>query len=78
VRLSVRDTGRGIPVEIQDRVFEPFFTTKEEWRGEGMGLAIAFRVVEAHRGRIRIDSQPGAGTAMIVTLPVARGGAHLV
>ena len=77
VRLAVRDTGRGIPEDIQHRVFEPFFTTKDEWRSEGMGLAIAFRVIEAHHGRIRVHSRPGAGTAMIVTLPVARRGAHL-
>jgi signal transduction histidine kinase len=77
VRLAVRDTGHGIPADIRHRVFEPFFTTKDEWRSEGMGLAIAFRVIEAHHGRIRIHSQPGAGTAMIVTLPVARRGAHM-
>jgi signal transduction histidine kinase len=58
-------------------VFEPFFTTKQDWRGRGLGLAVAYRVVQAHHGSIRIDSQPGRGTTVTITLPAARG-AHLV
>ncbi len=61
VRLEVEDTGMGIPEELKDRVFEPFFTTKPRGRGTGLGLAVVAAVVEEHRGRIRVDSEPGQG-----------------
>jgi signal transduction histidine kinase len=77
VAIDVEDTGRGISPEIMDKIFEPFFTTKENWRGAGLGLAIAHRIVEAHQGRIRAASKMGAGTTMTVTLPAARRAAHL-
>ncbi|MGD9726691.1 MAG: nitrogen regulation protein NR(II) [Nitrospiraceae bacterium] len=67
IRLTVRDTGPGIPPEHQSRIFDPFFTTKEE--GTGLGLAIVHALVEAHHGRIDVESVLGQGTAFIVTLP---------
>src|SRR5439155_4742718 len=78
VAIDVVDTGRGIAPELLDKIFEPFFTTKHDWRGAGLGLAIVHRIVEAHQGRIRAASTPGAGTTMTVTLPAARRAAHLV
>ncbi len=77
ISIAVEDTGRGIAPELLDKIFEPFFTTKDDWRGQGLGLALAYRVFEAHQGRIRASSRPGAGTTMTITLPVARRGAHL-
>lgn len=65
--LTVRDTGSGIAPEHQSRVFDPFFTTKDD--GTGLGLAIVHALVEAHRGRIDVESRLGQGTAFIVTLP---------
>ena len=71
IRLTVRDTGPGIPPEHQSRIFDPFFTTKEE--GTGLGLAIVHALVEAHHGRIDVESVLGQGTAFIVTLPGQSG-----
>ena len=59
--IRIRDTGTGIPEEIQSRIFDPFFTTKEVGRGTGQGLAIAHSViVEKHGGRIWAESEEGA------------------
>jgi two-component system NtrC family sensor kinase len=77
VAIDVEDTGRGIAPELIDKIFEPFFTTKDDWRGVGLGLTLAHRIVEVHQGRIRASSQLGTGTTMTVTLPAARHGAHL-
>jgi signal transduction histidine kinase len=67
VCVTVRDTGSGIAPEHQSRIFDPFFTTKDG--GTGLGLAIVHALVEAHHGRIDVESVPGQGTAFIVTLP---------
>lgn len=67
--VTIADTGIGISAENQQRVFQPFFTTKST--GTGLGLAIVHRIVEAHEGEIRVQSQPGAGTQMRVRLPRA-------
>jgi PAS domain S-box-containing protein len=72
VELCVRDTGRGMPTEIRDRIFEPFFTTKKPSQGAGMGLSVVFGIVKGHKGWITVESQPGAGTAFHIYLPVAR------
>jgi signal transduction histidine kinase len=62
------DTGMGIPAEHVSRVFDPFFTTKKD--GTGLGLAITYRIIENHRGDIRVVSQPSKGTTVIITLPL--------
>ncbi len=72
IEIEVADTGPGIPRADLGRVFVPGFTTKET--GSGVGLAIAERVVSAHHGRIRLDSEPGQGTRVIVVLPTDLGG----
>lgn len=69
VHFLVEDTGCGIPETIRDQIFEPFFTTKSADRGTGLGLAIAAQVVEDHKGSIRVDSEEGQGTRVLVTLP---------
>ncbi|MCC6157817.1 MAG: HAMP domain-containing protein [Deltaproteobacteria bacterium] len=68
--LDVRDTGSGIPDELQKRIFEPFFTTKKGREGTGLGLAISHRIVEEHRGEIALASKVGEGTTFSVRLPV--------
>ena len=68
-RVSIHDTGPGIPPEIRPRVFEPVFTTKH--RGTGLGLAVARRAVELHRGEIDLDCPPEGGTRVRIDLPAA-------
>jgi signal transduction histidine kinase len=72
VCLSVRDTGTGIPLELQGKVFDPFFTTKPVGRGTGLGLAQVYGIVVQHQGRVELSSTPGAGTEVRILLPVLR------
>jgi signal transduction histidine kinase len=67
VRLQVRDDGPGIPDEIRGRLFEPFVSGRTG--GSGLGLAIVQRAVEAHRGLVLVDSEPGTGTTFTIFLP---------
>jgi signal transduction histidine kinase len=68
--ISVSDTGQGISPEDRRRLFDPFFTTKTE--GTGLGLAITHRLIQAHGGRIEVESQPGRGACFTVWLPITR------
>ena len=70
VKLSVEDTGEGIPKDILSRVFEPFYTTKDPGEGTGLGLAIAQSIVAKHQGTIEIRSLPGQGTTVDIGLPL--------
>jgi signal transduction histidine kinase len=72
-RVSVSDTGQGIPPEHLPKIFEPYFSTKET--GTGLGLAIVKKAVEEHRGSVSVESRPGSGTTFTVELPTAGGGA---
>jgi PAS domain S-box-containing protein len=69
LRLSVGDTGHGIPEDVQRRMFEPFFTTKPAGRGSGLGLSVVHGIVRNHGGEIHVDSSVGAGTTVTVFLP---------
>jgi PAS domain S-box-containing protein len=69
VRVQVRDTGHGIPAEIQHRIFEPFFTTKEQGQGTGLGLAMVFGIVQQHQGWVELCSPPGEGACFDIYLP---------
>ncbi len=71
VVIEVADTGVGIVPEDLLKVMEPFFTTKPEGQGTGLGLAICRRIVQEHQGTIEITSEPGRGTTVRITLPVA-------
>lgn len=70
VKLSVCDSGFGMPEEIKKKVFEPYFTTKETDKGTGMGLAIVHGIVKSYGGFISLYSEPGKGTAFHVFFPV--------
>jgi len=69
VRVTVRDTGRGIPPGEMDRIFEPFYSTKDFGHGTGLGLAIVKRVMEEHQGQVSVESKLGLGTAVTLSLP---------
>jgi signal transduction histidine kinase len=69
IQTSIADTGQGIPSDRLPRIFDPFFTTKE--KGLGLGMAIAHRIVEDHRGTIDVQSQVGLGTTFIVSFPLS-------
>jgi len=69
VRVTVADTGIGIPKEALPRIFDPFYTTKE--KGSGLGLTTAYSVVRQHEGMVTVDSEPGEGTTFSMYLPVA-------
>ena len=69
LRIEVEDTGCGIDPEEQAQVFEPFYTTKEQGAGVGLGLAVAYGIVERHGGSIRLTSAPGEGTRFTIHLP---------
>ena len=73
VRLTVADTGRGIPADIADRVFDPFFTTKREDRGTGMGLAVVHGIVDRLGGVVTMESQEGQGAVFTIRLPSVAG-----
>lgn len=69
IEISIRDTGIGMSQEVKHRIFEPFFTTKEVGEGTGLGMAIVFKIIQKHSGKIDIISAPGQGAEFIITLP---------
>jgi signal transduction histidine kinase len=68
--LSVRDTGHGMTREIQARIFDPFFSTR--LTGRGLGLAVVMGIVRSLGGTVEVQSDPGAGSTLRVSLPVER------
>ncbi|NJK39460.1 MAG: hypothetical protein HC825_04440 [Oscillatoriales cyanobacterium RM1_1_9] len=70
IQVRIRDNGPGIPLEVQSKLFDPFFTTKAVGKGSGLGLSVAYQIIERHHGTIRVASAAGQGTTFIVTLPI--------
>ncbi|MCY4599116.1 MAG: response regulator [Acidobacteria bacterium] len=75
VILELNDDGPGVPEETRNKIFEPFFTTKDVGKGTGLGLTVAYAIMEDHGGRIRVQSEPGQGASFFIELPV--GGADV-
>src|SRR5204862_1375392 len=71
VILEINDDGPGIPDEVQPKIFDPFFTTKDVGKGTGLGLTVAYAIVQEHGGRIHLESRPGSGASFYVELPVS-------
>ena len=71
IRISIQDTGLGIPPEVQPHIFEPFYTTKKVGKGTGLGLASVYGMIQEHKGIIRFYSEPGTGTVFNIYLPVS-------
>ena len=69
VKVSITDSGKGIPDEIKDKIFQPFFTTKLPGEGSGLGLDIVKKIVEKHQGSVTFNSTVGQ-TTFIVSLPI--------
>jgi signal transduction histidine kinase len=70
IRISIKDTGHGIPQKIMEKIFDPFYTTKDVGKGTGLGLSISQTIVEKHRGRIEVKSEGGKGSEFIILLPL--------
>ena len=78
VVIRIIDNGIGIPKEHLKRVFDPFFTTKPAGSGVGLGLSLCQRIIMANGGMIKLESQVGKGTSVIIGLPVMESMQHMV
>lgn len=70
IAVEIVDNGLGMPESVQQRLFDPFFTTKPVGKGTGLGLSICYAIIEKHKGSIQIQSVPGQGTKVIISIPV--------
>lgn len=68
--IVIEDKGRGIPAELMEQIFDPGFTTKSRGVGTGLGLAVAYQVMEDHNGRVKVHSEEGEGTTVTLRLPL--------
>ncbi len=70
VEIRVKDNGDGIPNNIVNKIFQPFFTTKPTGQGTGLGLSLAYDIVKAHGGELKVETKEGEGTEFIIQLPI--------
>jgi|KBSSwiStaDraftv2_1062776.scaffolds.fasta_scaffold240981_2 signal transduction histidine kinase len=68
IEINVRDNGNGIPASIKEKIFQPFFTTKPTGQGTGLGLSLAYDIVKAHGGEIKVETKEGEGTEFTIHL----------
>lgn len=67
--ITIRDSGHGIPAELQEKIFDPFFSTKATGEGAGLGLSVSYAIVKEHKGSIRVKSEPETGTTFTLRFP---------
>jgi signal transduction histidine kinase/ketosteroid isomerase-like protein len=70
ILISIKDNGNGIPQENIDKIFQPFFTTKPTGQGTGLGLSLAYDIVKAHGGEMKVESKEGVGTEFKIEIPI--------
>ncbi|MGZ8538833.1 MAG: sensor histidine kinase, partial [Flavisolibacter sp.] len=70
VLISVKDNGNGIPQKVLDKIFQPFFTTKPTGQGTGLGLSLAYDIIKAHGGELKVETKEGEGAEFIISLPL--------
>ena len=70
IQISVKDNGNGIPQKVLDKIFQPFFTTKPTGQGTGLGLSLAYDIVKAHGGELKVETKEGEGSEFIIQIPV--------
>ena len=70
ISIEISDNGVGIPIDDIQNIFNPFFTTREVGSGVGLGLSIAYRIIESHNGNIDVQSELGRGTTFTIRLPI--------
>lgn len=68
--IKISDTGSGIPEEYLPKIFEPFFTTKKDKKGVGLGLSVAYGIIQKHQGKIKVSSKINEGTTFIISMPL--------
>ncbi|HZI53025.1 MAG TPA: HAMP domain-containing sensor histidine kinase, partial [Chitinophagaceae bacterium] len=68
--IRVTDNGNGIPQTVLQKIFQPFFTTKPPGQGTGLGLSLAYDIIKAHGGEIKVETKEGEGSEFIIRLPV--------
>ncbi|MFT5917522.1 MAG: signal transduction histidine kinase [Bacteroidia bacterium] len=69
IRISIQDSGVGMPQSVIDKIFDPFFTTKEIGKGTGLGLSISYGIIQKHNGKLLVESKEGEGTIFTVLIP---------
>ncbi len=70
IKITIRDSGRGMSKATVEKIFDPFFTTKSMGRGTGLGLSISYGIIQKHGGDIHVESEPGKGTEFVIILPI--------
>ena len=70
LQIKVEDNGNGIPQKILDKIFQPFFTTKPTGQGTGLGLSLAYDIIKAHGGEIKVETEEGEGSEFVIQLPI--------
>jgi len=70
IEIRVKDNGTGIPQKILDKIFQPFFTTKPTGQGTGLGLSLAYDIVKAHGGELKVETKEGEGSEFVILLPI--------